>query len=133
MDFALLPFQAKMPLDANKLYCSEILAILLQNNDSKCISVNVGSNIILFFLYSSPFVTILPILSCIFCLYHPIMLFLYFLNLMFLLLLLLCNCLCLLSFLFFCSLISCISPTVYGFICCHLHLFSPSPKSSKIR
>lgn len=27
--------QAKMPFDANKLYCSEILAILLQNNDSK--------------------------------------------------------------------------------------------------
>lgn len=25
-----------MPFDANKLYCSEILAILLQNNDSKC-------------------------------------------------------------------------------------------------
>lgn len=24
-----------MPFDANKLYCSEILAILLQNNDSK--------------------------------------------------------------------------------------------------
>lgn len=29
-----------MPFDANKLYCSEILAILLQNNDSKCVSVN---------------------------------------------------------------------------------------------
>lgn len=28
-------FQAKIPFDANKLYCSEILAILLQNNDSK--------------------------------------------------------------------------------------------------
>ncbi|KAF3860061.1 hypothetical protein F7725_000316 [Dissostichus mawsoni] len=26
--------QAKMPFDANKLYCSEILAILLQNNDN---------------------------------------------------------------------------------------------------
>lgn len=25
--------QVKMPFDANKLYCSEILAILLQNND----------------------------------------------------------------------------------------------------
>ncbi len=32
--------QAKMPFDANKLYCSEILAILLQNNDSKCVSLN---------------------------------------------------------------------------------------------
>lgn len=31
--------QAKMPFDANKLYCSEILAILLQNNDSKFFSV----------------------------------------------------------------------------------------------
>lgn len=30
-----LIIQAKMPFDANKLYCSEILAILLQNNDSK--------------------------------------------------------------------------------------------------
>lgn len=29
-----------MPFDANKLYCSEILAILLQNNDSKCVSLN---------------------------------------------------------------------------------------------
>lgn len=27
--------QAKMPFDANKLYCSEILAILLQNNDGE--------------------------------------------------------------------------------------------------
>uniref|UniRef100_A0A3B4AN90 Beta-catenin-like protein 1 n=1 Tax=Periophthalmus magnuspinnatus TaxID=409849 RepID=A0A3B4AN90_9GOBI len=27
--------QAKMPFDANKLYCSEILAILLQNNDTR--------------------------------------------------------------------------------------------------
>lgn len=27
--------QAKMPFDANKLYCSEILAIILQNNDGK--------------------------------------------------------------------------------------------------
>lgn len=31
--------QAKIPFDANKLYCSEILAILLQNNDSKCASL----------------------------------------------------------------------------------------------
>lgn len=30
-----------MPFDANKLYCSEILAILLQNNDSKCVCVSV--------------------------------------------------------------------------------------------
>lgn len=35
---SLSPSQAKMPFDANKLYCSEILAILLQNNDSKCVS-----------------------------------------------------------------------------------------------
>ena len=27
--------QAKLPFDANKLYCSEILAIVLQNNDSE--------------------------------------------------------------------------------------------------
>lgn len=27
--------QAKMPFDANKLYCSEVLAILLQNNDGE--------------------------------------------------------------------------------------------------
>lgn len=27
-----------MPFDANKLYCSEILAILLQNNDSKFVT-----------------------------------------------------------------------------------------------
>lgn len=25
-----------MPFDANKLYCSEVLAILLQNNDGEC-------------------------------------------------------------------------------------------------
>lgn len=30
--------KAKMPFDANKLYCSEILAILLQNNDSKFVT-----------------------------------------------------------------------------------------------
>ncbi|MEQ2171556.1 hypothetical protein GOODEAATRI_011964 [Goodea atripinnis] len=28
-------YLAKMPFDANKLYCSEILAILLQNNDTE--------------------------------------------------------------------------------------------------
>jgi len=27
--------QAKMPFDANKLYCSEVLAILLQDNDGE--------------------------------------------------------------------------------------------------
>lgn len=30
-----LYLQAKMPFDANKLYASEILAILLQNSDGK--------------------------------------------------------------------------------------------------
>lgn len=42
LKFSLSPSssQAKMPFDANKLYCSEILAILLQNNDSKFVPVN---------------------------------------------------------------------------------------------
>lgn len=30
-----------MPFDANKLYCSEILAILLQNNDGESESFNL--------------------------------------------------------------------------------------------
>ncbi|XP_062314656.1 beta-catenin-like protein 1 [Osmerus eperlanus] len=34
MQWLLKRIKAKMPFDANKLYCSEILAILLQNNDS---------------------------------------------------------------------------------------------------
>ncbi|XP_030068462.1 beta-catenin-like protein 1 isoform X1 [Microcaecilia unicolor] len=34
MQWLLKRLKAKMPFDANKLYCSEILAILLQNNDS---------------------------------------------------------------------------------------------------
>lgn len=33
MQWLLKRIKAKMPFDANKLYCSEILAILLQNND----------------------------------------------------------------------------------------------------
>uniref|UniRef100_A0A3Q3FRH2 Beta-catenin-like protein 1 n=1 Tax=Labrus bergylta TaxID=56723 RepID=A0A3Q3FRH2_9LABR len=40
MQWLLKRIKAKMPFDANKLYCSEILAILLQNNDSKCVSLN---------------------------------------------------------------------------------------------
>lgn len=35
MGLLFLPPQAKMPFDANKLYCSEVLAILLQNNDGE--------------------------------------------------------------------------------------------------
>lgn len=35
MALLFLPPQAKMPFDANKLYCSEVLAILLQNNDGE--------------------------------------------------------------------------------------------------
>lgn len=52
-NFGLLPSQAKMPFDANKLYCSEILAILLQNNDSKCVSVNCSwfSKVLLYLTY----------------------------------------------------------------------------------
>lgn len=47
----LLHQQAKMPFDANKLYCSEVLAILLQNNDGEtCLwylySVRVGSRLL---------------------------------------------------------------------------------------
>lgn len=43
--------QAKMPFDANKLYCSEVLAILLQNNDGEtCLwcryAVRVGSSLL---------------------------------------------------------------------------------------
>ncbi|CAK6955103.1 beta-catenin-like protein 1 [Scomber scombrus] len=34
MQWLLKRIKAKMPFDANKLYCSEILAILLQNNDN---------------------------------------------------------------------------------------------------
>ncbi|KAM4737279.1 beta-catenin-like protein 1 [Anableps anableps] len=34
MQWLLKRIKAKMPFDANKLYCSEILAILLQNNDT---------------------------------------------------------------------------------------------------
>uniref|UniRef100_A0A4W3J0U7 Beta-catenin-like protein 1 n=1 Tax=Callorhinchus milii TaxID=7868 RepID=A0A4W3J0U7_CALMI len=34
MQWMLKRIKAKMPFDANKLYCSEILAILLQNNDA---------------------------------------------------------------------------------------------------
>ncbi|MBN3279768.1 CTBL1 protein, partial [Polyodon spathula] len=34
MQWLLKRIKAKMPFDANKLYCSEILAILLQNNES---------------------------------------------------------------------------------------------------
>lgn len=38
----LLHQQAKMPFDANKLYCSEVLAILLQNNDGEmCPSISI--------------------------------------------------------------------------------------------
>lgn len=38
-DFCVLCLQqAKMPFDANKLYCSEVLAILLQNKDGKLCS-----------------------------------------------------------------------------------------------
>lgn len=49
LSFLLRP-QAKMPFDANKLYCSEVLAILLQNNDGEtCLwyrySVRVGSGL----------------------------------------------------------------------------------------
>uniref|UniRef100_A0A3Q2YLN5 Beta-catenin-like protein 1 n=1 Tax=Hippocampus comes TaxID=109280 RepID=A0A3Q2YLN5_HIPCM len=39
MQWLLKRIKAKMPFDGNKLYCSEILAILLQNNDSKCVRV----------------------------------------------------------------------------------------------
>lgn len=35
-----------MPFDANKLYCSEILAILLQNNDSKCVFVKCSCSVL---------------------------------------------------------------------------------------
>uniref|UniRef100_A0A8C1NFY7 Beta-catenin-like protein 1 n=1 Tax=Cyprinus carpio TaxID=7962 RepID=A0A8C1NFY7_CYPCA len=42
-----VPEQAKMPFDANKLYCSEILAILLQNNDSNLMCLSVGLSVCL--------------------------------------------------------------------------------------
>lgn len=56
MKLNLLSSQAKMPFDANKLYCSEILAILLQNNDSKSSSTVLflllsHKDFFLFFLY----------------------------------------------------------------------------------
>ena len=35
MTDVLLSFQAKMPFDVNKLYATEILAILLQNSDGE--------------------------------------------------------------------------------------------------
>lgn len=43
--------QAKMPFDANKLYCSEVLAILLQDNDGEApsqywYSVRIGARLV---------------------------------------------------------------------------------------
>lgn len=68
--WSLSPCQAKMPFDANKLYCSEILAILLQNNDSKCVSGCLSSTFLslLFPFPSVPFLYVLilflsPLLS----------------------------------------------------------------------
>uniref|UniRef100_A0A665X461 Beta-catenin-like protein 1 n=1 Tax=Echeneis naucrates TaxID=173247 RepID=A0A665X461_ECHNA len=49
MQWLLKRIKAKLPFDANKLYCSEILAILLQNNDSKnCCCVGEGFSVLSF-------------------------------------------------------------------------------------
>uniref|UniRef100_A0A8C2L1R6 Beta-catenin-like protein 1 n=1 Tax=Cyprinus carpio TaxID=7962 RepID=A0A8C2L1R6_CYPCA len=45
MQWLLKRIKAKMPFDANKLYCSEILAILLQNNDSKFVLLMFSSQV----------------------------------------------------------------------------------------
>uniref|UniRef100_A0AAQ5ZNM6 Beta-catenin-like protein 1 n=1 Tax=Amphiprion ocellaris TaxID=80972 RepID=A0AAQ5ZNM6_AMPOC len=45
MQWLLKRIKAKMPFDANKLYCSEILAILLQNNDSNAFSSCLPSQV----------------------------------------------------------------------------------------
>uniref|UniRef100_A0A8D2PAD9 Catenin beta like 1 n=1 Tax=Zosterops lateralis melanops TaxID=1220523 RepID=A0A8D2PAD9_ZOSLA len=48
MQWLLKRLKAKMPFDANKLYCSEVLAILLQNNDGEPCLLYLCHNFALF-------------------------------------------------------------------------------------
>uniref|UniRef100_A0A673MQ76 Beta-catenin-like protein 1 n=1 Tax=Sinocyclocheilus rhinocerous TaxID=307959 RepID=A0A673MQ76_9TELE len=56
MQWLLKRIKAKMPFDANKLYCSEILAILLQNNDKSefALSISPSSVLYLHYIYIFP-------------------------------------------------------------------------------